>query len=310
MKAYSHYTELKAGIAKPRVVTIGNFDGVHLGHQAVLAAARRLADDHDLELAVLTFEPHPAELLKPDSPRLRLASPERKIGLLGQYGVDLTLAQSFNEEFAALTAQDFTSVVLADALCAKQVLVGENFRFGRARVGDVTMLKQLGKDLGFSVSGEPLVQSGTAEISSSRVRRLLIEGNVAGARDLLGRCHEIPGIVRPDRGLGSDLGFPTINLNEIEVLVPAPGIYAGRCDIGGEKVLAAIYLGNRPTVNAGYSVEAHLLDFKGDLYDRPVCLELVDRVRGDRKLDGIEALTAQITKDIVKIRKLLEADHE
>ncbi|MCP4675722.1 MAG: bifunctional riboflavin kinase/FAD synthetase [Deltaproteobacteria bacterium] len=306
MECVYDYNELRADTARPRIVTIGNFDGVHLGHQAVLAKARRDARRHGVELAVLTFEPHPAELLKPSGPRLRLVEPERKAELLAECGADLLLAQRFDREFAELSAERFTADVLVRSLGATEVIVGENFRFGRGRVGDVDALREFGKAMDFQVRGEQLVRSRKADISSSRIRQLLQLGNPAVAGILLGRPHEIPGTVMPGRKEGRNLGFPTINLGDVRVLVPGPGIYAAFCDIEDDTVMAAAYIGDRPTMGHGFSIEAHLLDYDNDLYGQRVVLRFIERVREDMKFANLDQLKEQMSRDVDLIHEILE----
>ena len=309
MKRFSHYTFLAREESKPRVVTIGNFDGVHIGHQAVLRAARKEADRLGLELALLTFDPHPAEIMKPDARKLRLVEPYRKAELLAACGVDIALFQKFDREFAALSAETFARVVLAEALNARLVFVGGNFRFGRGREAGVDELRRLGEELGFEVSGEPLIHSSDVLVSSSRIRELLLKGDVSGARALLSRSHELSGTVARGREMGGKIGFPTINLVDFQALQPGPGIYAAVCDFDGKEIKAAAYIGSRPTMNAGFSVEAHLLDFNDDLYGKRVVLRFVERIRDDQKFDSTSALVRQITLDIKRIREVLEETH-
>lgn len=310
MDLYHHYSEISGRDSQPRVVTIGNFDGVHLGHQTVLNAARREADRLGIDLAVLTFEPHPAEILKPDGPKLRLVEPARKAALLEGCGVDLTLFQQFDAAFSLMSAERFADRVLVRALSAKLVFVGDNFRFGRGREAGVGTLKSLGQLMGFDVFGEALVQLENQEISSSRIRRLLARGQVSEARRLLGRCHEVSGIVVKDRSVGKSIGFPTINLTDTKVMLPGPGIYAALCDVQGEAVKAAAYVGSRPTMDAGFAVEAHLLDFAQELYGQRVTLRFLEHVRDDRRFDSPEALVRQITDDIARIRTVLWTEHD
>ncbi len=306
MKRFVHYSEVGSFIPKPRVVTIGNFDGVHRGHRAVLQAAKQEANRRFLELAVLTFEPHPAEILIPDAPKLRLVETDRKAELLAECGVDLVLFQKFDETFAAVSAQRFAKEVLCDAMMSKLVFVGENFRFGHNREAGVDTLGRLGKAFGFEVVGESLIQSGAAEVSSSRIRRALAEGDVHTAGDLLGRPHEIPGTVKEDRSMGAKMGFPTINLDEISVVIPKPGIYAAECLHKDATFPAAAYIGDRPTLGTGFAVEAHLLDFSGDLYGERVSLKFIERIRDDQKFDDTAVLVRQIEQDIARIRDILE----
>jgi len=306
MRLLYDYRELDESTGPARAVTIGNFDGVHVGHRAVLEHAVAISRESDLELAVLTFEPHPAELFRPGEVVQRLAEPERKVELLSECGVDLVLAQKFDEQFAGLSAERFAGDVLVKALRARLVIVGENFRFGRERAGDVARLAELGDKLGFEVRSEPLVGVAGAGVSSSRIRELLAEGDVAAAAELLGRLHEVSGVVVRGKGEGHELGFPTVNLGDVRVLVPAKGIYAAHCDVESQTLKCAAYIGDRPTLGHGATLEAHLIDFDGDLYDRPVRLRFVERLRGEQKFDGVDALRKQVGRDIERARRILE----
>jgi riboflavin kinase/FMN adenylyltransferase len=305
MRCFIDYKELIALREKFRVVTIGNFDGVHLGHKAVLAQARTEADNLGLEVAVLTFEPHPVELLKPESPKLRLVEPDRKTALLAACGSDVVLAQRFDDNFADLSAEHFAGDVLIRALGAKMVIVGENFRFGRGREGGLAKLCKLGDKLGFSVRSKPLVRSGKDEISSTRIRNLIMEGDMITANQLLGRYHELPGKVIHGKGKGREFGYPTINLGDVSVLVPGPGIYAAYCKIDNREEKAAVYIGDRPTLGYGYTIEAFLIDYSGDLYGHHATLRFVERLREDKKFDGPSSLTKQIAKDVERSRRIL-----
>lgn len=307
MRLLYDYRDLDQTAGPARAVTIGNFDGVHIGHRAVLEHAVEISRAQGLELAVLTFEPHPAELFRAGEVKLRLVEPERKVELLSECGVDLVLAQKFDERFAGLSAESFAGDVLVRALRAQLVIVGENFRFGRARAGDVAALRDLGGALGFEVRSEPLVGVAGDGVSSSRIRELLAAGDVAGAARLLGRLHEVAGkVVRGKGDAGNALGFPTVNLGDVRVLTPGKGIYAAHCDLDGQTLKCAAYIGDRPTLGHGATVEAHLMDFVGDLYDRRVRLRFVERLRGEQKFDGIDALREQVGSDIARARELLE----
>lgn len=305
MRLLYDYRELQEPDGPERAVTIGNFDGVHVGHRAVLEHAVEVAERSGLELAVLTFEPHPAELFRAGEVKLRLVEPQRKVELLSGCGVELVLAQKFDEQFAGLSAEQFAGDVLVRALRARLVIVGENFRFGRDRTGDVATLGELGAGLGFDLRSEPLVGAGGGGVSSSRIRELLAEGDVATAAQLLGRFHEVPGTVVHGKGAGHKLGFPTVNLADMRVLPPANGIYAALCDVEDQTLRSAVYIGDRPTLGHGATLEAHLMDFDGDLYDRRVRLRFVERLRGERKFDGVDALREQVGRDIARARELL-----
>jgi riboflavin kinase / FMN adenylyltransferase len=309
MRLVHHYRDLADGASPRRVVSIGNFDGVHVGHAAVLAEARREADARGCELAVLTFEPHPAELLTSGRQRLRLADLSQKASLLEACGVDVALFQRFDAAFAALGPEAFAVDVLGAAMRAASVVVGEGFRFGAGRAGDFAALRAFGERLGFSVIAAKLVSADGDSVSSTRIRRAILGGDMVTARRLLGRPYEIRGEVVRGRGEGTGLGFPTANLGGVEVLLPAAGIYAARCAIDGSLHGAALYVGERPTLGHGFSVEAHLLDFAGDLYGARAAIEVLERVRGEARFDGVAALRAQMAVDVLRIRGILKAWH-
>ena len=307
MRLVRDYRELRWRQGPRRAVTVGNFDGVHLGHRAVLRAARERAREGGLELAVLTFEPGPAQLLRPDTAPLRLTAPERKHELLAEAGADLVLAQRFDAGFAALSPEEFARLVLVDSLGARAVVVGRNFRFGRGRAGTAESLKAIGAALDFEVDSLDLVSGGDAGISSSRIRALLAAGDVAGAARLLGRPHELEGEVIRGAGDGRRLGFPTANLGDLRVMAPGPGIYAARWSAAGEGGAAAVYIGDRPTLGHGSSVEAHLLDREIDLYGRRLRLDFVERLRDDRRFADRGSLAAQLGRDVEAARAAFAA---
>ena len=282
MRVFHDYRELVDKNDSGRIVTIGNFDGVHPGHRAVLSLGRRHATRLGLDLTVLTFEPHPAQILRAHEPILRLVEPARKIELLDECGVDEVLAQRFDEEFASLDATGFVTEILVSALRARLVIVGENFRFGTGRKGDIKSLSALGNRFGFDVMGLDLVTSGTTGISSSRIRDLIVQGEVARAGQVLGRYHEVPGTVVRGMGKGASMGFPTVNLDEVGVLSPGP------------------------TLEHGKTLEDHLLDFEGDLYGQRLRLRFVERVRKEIQFADMDELVARISTDVAQIRGILE----
>ncbi len=308
MKVFASYIEAGKEIRTPHVVTIGNFDGVHVGHRALLAAAEREANRLNLPQAVLTFDPHPSAVLNPEMAPQNLVSAERKQELLAECGIHTAVFQRFDEEFAALSAEFFAREILARALRAEVVIVGANFRFGRNREADIDSLKSMGDDFGFQVYVSPLVSVDFATVSSSRIRALLSQGDVRSAAVLLGRRHEVRGTVARDRQVGRQMGFPTLNLADVQVMIPRDGIYAALADVNGHRVKAAVYIGLRPTQAAGFSIEAHLLDFEGDVYDHQVTLHFVERVRNDMKFENTRDLIAQIESDVRTIRRILEDD--
>jgi riboflavin kinase/FMN adenylyltransferase len=305
MRIAYDYREMGSPPGPGRVVTVGNFDGVHLGHRAVLATARELAQRRGLDLAVLTFEPSPVAFLRPEAAPRRLTDPDQKHELLAEAGADLVLAQRFDAEFAALEPGEFSRLVLAGALAARIVIVGRNFRFGRGRAGTADSLRTLGASVGFEVEARKLISGDGECISSSRIRELVAAGDVAGAARLLGRPHEIEGEVVHGAGDGRRLGFPTANLDGLRTLAPGPGIYAARWSAAGEGGGAAVYIGDRPTLGHGPSVEAHLLDREGDLYGRRLRLRFLERLRGDRRFPDRETLAAQLGRDVEAARVVL-----
>ena len=298
------------------VVTIGAYDGVHLGHQAVIAAVRSRAASGGMESAVVTFDRHPASVVRPESAPRLLTDLEQKLELLDATGIDRCLVISFDEARSKEPAEEFVREVLVDCLAAKVVIVGEDFHFGHQRKGNVALLEQMGADLGFEVAGLPLVDAqGQAAVdqpkaSSTAIRHALVEGDLAAANALLGRPYEVRGKVSHGDHRGRDLGFPTANVSVPgDILLPADGIYAGwyeRPD--GAVHPSAISLGRRPTFyeEAHASLlEAHLLDFEGDLYGEAAKVRFVARLRGEVKFDDVDALVEQIQRDCDDARALL-----
>jgi riboflavin kinase/FMN adenylyltransferase len=300
------------------VVTIGAYDGVHLGHQAVLRLVRELATARGYEAICLTFDRHPAEIVRPESAPPVLTPLDQKLELLAETSfVDTTCVLTFDEARSHETAEEFVQEVLVDGLGARLVVVGVDFHFGYRRHGTVRLLEQMGAELGFEVLGLGLVPvegdgSGTP-YSSTRIRELLGFGDVAGAARLLGkppRPHEIRGIVKRGDARGRELGFPTANVEvPARVCMPADGIYAGTfiAEDGVERQ-TAISLGRRPTFyeNAGTSLlEAYVLDFDDDLYDQAVKVRFAARLRGEVRFDSAEALVDQMHRDVEATRRVL-----
>jgi riboflavin kinase / FMN adenylyltransferase len=294
------------------VVTIGVYDGVHLGHHAVLRLVRELADARDLAAVCVTFDRHPAEVVRPESAPRLLTTPEQKLELLDATGyLDLAFVLRFDEARSQEPAEDFVREVLVHAAHARLVVVGADFHFGRGRGGDVALLQRMGAELGFEVIGVGLEAAvGGTIYSSTRIRELLAEGDVDAAAALLGRAHEVRGhVVEGDRR-GRELGFPTANVAvETRCCLPADGIYAGtfRADDGVER-RSALSLGRRPTFyeSADASLlEAHVLDFDGDLYGQAARVRFVRRLRGELKFDSVETLVAQIAQDVDDARRVL-----
>lgn len=298
------------------VVTIGAYDGVHRGHQAVIGNVRHLAGDRGMQTAVVTFDRHPAAVVRPESAPKLLTDLEQKLELLASTGVDYTLVLHFDEARSKEPAEDFVNEVLVGALNAKAVVVGDDFHFGHQRRGNVALLSEMGAELGFDVVGIDLVgldgrpADVEARVSSTVIRRALTDGRLAEANEMLGRLHEVRGQVMDGDKRARDLGFPTANVAvPDEICLPADGIYAGwylRAD--GQRLPAALSLGRRPTFyeNAETSLlEAHILDFEDDLYGEVARVQFEQHLRDELKFDSAEALVEQMHRDVAQARALL-----
>ncbi len=297
------------------VVTIGAYDGVHRGHRAVIDEVRSLASEHDCKSAVITFDRHPASVVRPESAPNLLTDLDQKLELLAETGVDATVLVRFDETQSFESATDFVERVLVNCLITRTVVVGEDFHFGRQRSGNVALLRQLGAVHDFEVDGRDLVPraDGVDEpISSTAIRRALAGGQVELAAEMLGRPYEARGPVVKGDQRGRLLGFPTANVEvPNKVCLPADGVYAGRyLRPDGVSQPCAINLGRRPTFyeHADHSLlEAHLLDFYGDLYGESGRVQFTHFLRSERKFDGIESLIAQLKNDIDHARDVLSA---
>jgi riboflavin kinase/FMN adenylyltransferase len=297
-----------------RAVTIGAFDGVHLGHQAVLRLVRELAVARGLVATVLTFDRHPAEVVRPGSAPKVLTTLEQKLELLEATGsVDECVVLAFDVARSKEPAEQFVEELLASALRARLVVVGADFHFGHRRHGDVPLLQLMGAELGFETIGLGLVAAPDRETgvpySSTRIRELIAQGDVEGAAAMLGRPHEVRGTVERGDARGRELGFPTANVGvPANICLPADGVYAGTFS-GADGVArpAAISAGRRPTfyAEAGmFLVEAYVLDFDGNLYDQPARVRFTHRLRGQERFDDVADLVAQMRRDVEAVRRL------
>jgi riboflavin kinase/FMN adenylyltransferase len=288
-------------------VTVGNFDGVHRGHQALVAAAVARARETGGLSVALTFDPHPARVLTPDRAPAALTTLAQKAEILGDLGVDRLAVLPFDASVAALSPEDFARRVLRETLQARDVVVGESFRFGRGRTGDARGLVALGEELGFAVRALPEVLEGEGPVSSSRVRDELGRGDVGAARVLLGRPYFVDAAVVRGDGRGRTIGVPTANLEPENEILPAPGVYAAHCRVpDGRWRVAVANLGRRPTFGGGrLTLEAHLLDFEGDLYGARVRLAFHARLRSEQRFASAAALVARIRQDVAEARALV-----
>ncbi len=286
------------------MVTPGNYDGVHLGHRALLAQARATAGE-TLDVVALFFDPHPTRFFAPDRAQPLLTTPMRRRAILESAGADAVHVERFDHAFSSLSPEQFVDDVLCQRLRARAVIVGEDFRFGKKRAGDVDALRELGTSRGFSVATVSAQRSGGAVVSSTRIRHALMEGRVRDASVLLTRVHDVGGVVVQGDRRGRTIGFPTANLDCEDVLLPSDGVYAVVFAIDGEHVRGVANLGVRPTFKAGRSVEVHLFDFDRDIYGADVRVGFVKRLRGERTFSGLPALIAQIEQDVVEAKRAL-----
>lgn len=293
------------------VLTIGNFDGVHLGHKAILETVIRRARERDGEAVLYTFDPHPRKVLRPDTAPDLLATMDQKIELLADVGLDVVIVEPFDLEFARTPPEVFVNEFVHNRIAPVEVYVGYDFHFGRDREGSMRLLTETGPRLGFSVTIIPEVTVGERDVNSTRIRELLREGQVEEAAMLLGRAFSVRGPVVAGHRRGRELGFPTANLAPKNEIVPSAGVYV--CELrfvdDGEPPRDHVHpavtnVGFRPTFeDQGELVaEAHLLDFEGDLYDREVELRFLAQIRPEQRFDGPDALRAQIAKDIDSTR--------
>jgi riboflavin kinase / FMN adenylyltransferase len=291
---------------RPSAVALGVFDGVHLGHRAILGAAVAHARATGAPALACTFEPNPLEVLQPDRAPLPITTLDERLDLIAACGVDGTIVLTFTRELAAVEPEAFVKDVLVDRLAARQVVVGFNHRFGRAARGDAALLRELGARMGFNVDVvAPLTVDGVP-VSSTAIRAALGRGDVDAAARMLGRPYTLPGTVVAGAGRGRTLGFPTANVAPGRPVLVAPGVYTCTFEVGGQARRAVVNVGVRPTFGeATLAVEAYLLDFSGDLYGQTVQLTFVSRVREERRFPTVDALRAQIADDVETARRRL-----
>jgi len=293
---------------KPTVVTIGKFDAIHLGHQELLRETIEIAEEHMLVPAVVTFDRHPSELLNPGHAPQPVIGANQKKELLDQAGIELMVALAFDDSLAQLSPEDFVSEVLDEGLNAKVVIIGDGFRFGAEAKGDVGLLKELGEQFGFTVRVMAPVEIDGAIVSTSRVRELLLSGEVAAVARLLGRRHATTGMVEHGLKIGREIGFPTANMaRDSEGFLPRDAVYAGWLYADGERYMAALSVGINETFTAvPRLIEAHVIGVTGlDLYDKLVTVEYVEFIRLAAKFNGVEDLVAEINRDLEKIKEIL-----
>jgi riboflavin kinase/FMN adenylyltransferase len=301
--------------ARGALLTVGNFDGVHRGHQRLIERLRAWAEAMAVPALAVTFDPHPASLLRPDKTPVPLVWPQREIALLADAGVHDVAVFHTGRWLLDLTAREFFDQVICRQFAARGLVEGPNFRFGHDRLGDVETLATWCEEAGIAFEVVDPIEDGGRLISSSRIRELLKQGHVEEAARLLSRPHRIRGIVTHGAGRGAGIGIPTINLDGIDTLIPLDGVYSARAIVSGDGTerqrtwAAACNIGPNPTFGEQIrKVEAHLLDFSGDLYGRTVELDFLARLRPTRAFSGLDDLVSQIRADIEATRKICESN--
>lgn len=296
-------------LGSPHAVTIGNFDGLHLGHQAMLARLQNVARTRGLPTCVLSFEPHPREFFAPDQAPARLSSLREKAEHLQRLGIDRLHVFRFDRAFSALTADAFIEQVLGHTLQARYVLVGDDFRYGAKRAGDFALLQSVGRSLGFDAEFLPTVEVAGERSSSTAVRGALAAGELDHAVRLLGRPYSISGRVVHGDKLGRDIGFPTANIQLKHNRPPLMGIFAVElCGLNGAPLPGVASLGKRPTVKGADAVpvlEVHLFDFAADIYGRRVRVDFLHKLRDEAKYPDLDSLVAQIRRDVDNAKHFL-----
>jgi riboflavin kinase/FMN adenylyltransferase len=305
MEILRHIESRPLSILRP-ILLMGNFDGIHLGHQALLRRAIDDAKEMGGRSVVLTFEPHPLKVLAPQrAPRLILTHKD-KMTLLQSFGVDAVIVQTFDAAFANIEAQAFVREYLVGRIGVHKMWVGKDFRFGKGRKGSVEDLIRWGKETGFTVGLIEPIQLGGHRVSSSRIRTLIEQGEVRVAGNYLGRRHFISGRVVSGHGRGRHLGYPTANIVARTEVLPRDGIYASIMQAGGRQWRSVTSLGINPTFGAGpRTIESYIFDFDGDLYGQAVKLFFVERIREEKKFSSAESLVEQIKLDVASAREIL-----
>ncbi|MFN3512739.1 MAG: bifunctional riboflavin kinase/FAD synthetase [Phenylobacterium sp.] len=292
-------------------VALGNFDGVHKGHQQVIAGAARAAGELKAPLGVISFEPHPRQIFQPGAPAFRIMQPDQQARALAALGVDIFYVLPFDQEMANLSDRDFAIQVLHEGLGVRHVAVGFDISFGKGRTGSPQTMRAYGQELGFSVSVAQAVGDEGGKFSSTAVREALREGRPDEAAAILGRPFAIEGVVERGRQLGRKLGFPTANVALTDYVIPRFGVYATRTRLpDGREIAGVANIGVNPTVSGDIAprLEVWLFDFEEDIYDQVIETDLVAFLRPEEKFDGLEAMTAQVMKDADQARALLLPD--
>jgi riboflavin kinase/FMN adenylyltransferase len=291
---------------KNPAITIGNFDGVHMGHQALFRRVKQWAEELDGESIVVTFDPHPLEVLFPQKAPPFITSHLQKLDLIASCGIDATIVIPFDHEFSRISAREFVEAILVEKIGTRAIVVGHDYRFGHSREGDIPFLRRLGEQYGFKVEIVTAIRMNDTPVSSTSIRQMIANGNIREANKLLGRPFEVSGTVIEGRKRGLQLGFPTANIRMPAVAPPRTGVYVVEAEVDGKRYGGAANLGYNPTFGDGeLSLEAHLFDFNQDIYGKPITIRFIDRLRDERRFSGPEELSAQIKKDVETAKRVL-----
>lgn len=288
------------------VLTIGNFDGVHLGHQAVLQRVRARAAELQLPAVVMTFEPQPLEFFRPDIAPARLTTWREKLRLLEQQGIARMICTPFHQKFASQEPEDFVKNILVDKLGVKLLVVGDDFRFGKDRKGDFSFLQEAGERYNFAVVDTQSYRQEARRVSSTLIREALAEGNFAAAKEMLGHSYTMTGKVSHGAKKGRTIGFPTANVPLKRLRSPLQGVYAVQVEVAGKRYNGVANIGRRPTVNGqGVQLEAHLFNFSGDIYGQQMQVTPLHKIRDEVKFESLDALKHQIKADVIEAQAFI-----
>ncbi|RJP55759.1 MAG: bifunctional riboflavin kinase/FAD synthetase [Deltaproteobacteria bacterium] len=291
------------------VITIGNFDGIHLGHQKILKDVKRRSSELKGDSIVYTFEPHPLNILFPHKKVPLITSFSEKIKLIEESGIDIVICEDFTPEYANLSPRQFVKDILLDKIGVKAVFVGHDYAFGKGRKGNIDTLKQLGKELVFEVHVVDAVKVDAILVSSTKIRDTIQKGDVKKVAGFLGRSYSISGKVEKGKSRGKGLGFPTANLRSVEEICPKPGIYAVHVSYRDQPYQGVVNIGFNPTFkDKTLSIEVYILEFNKDIYDEYIKISFVERLRDEKAFDSPEALVEQIKKDVEMAREILNVD--
>ena len=306
ISVYREFSDLKY-IVKKSIVVIGNFDGVHLGHQAVLNYAKSLKKEANDNLILLTFYPHPLKVLRPEYAPRNILSFRNKVIKMKELGVDIILAQRFNKNFSKISADNFIKIILSQGLKARHIVVGDDFRFGNNRQGNIDYLKSQEHQNNFKVHIINEISDKKVRYSSSLAREMIIKGKMFEAKKVLGYFHEIEGRVVKGEQMGRKLGFPTANIHYLNTIIPDNGIYAGWVKFNNKIYMSAISTGYRPQFKGKKRfLEAYILNFSGDIYGTRIKVSLVEKIRKEKVFSDIDKLKKQMSLDCIEVVKILE----